>query len=66
MIEQVQLLGTRMTPKDPYAKVEERNQKGDDGNPHFSALHGGLHRHHQGRGRPRDHLPRWPWEKLNG
>ena len=32
MVEQVHVYGTRMTPNDPYAKIEERNQKGDPDN----------------------------------
>jgi hypothetical protein len=35
MIEQVHVYGTRMTPHDTYAKIEERNAKGDPDNPNF-------------------------------
>jgi hypothetical protein len=35
MYEQVAVFGTRMTPQDGYAKIEQRNERGDPDNPHF-------------------------------
>jgi hypothetical protein len=35
LMEQITVFGTRMTPKDTFAKIEERNEKGDPDNPYF-------------------------------
>lgn len=64
MMEQVHIYGTRMTPHDTYAKIEERNVKGDPDNPYFRPYHVICIDIVKDEAKKETISARWPWQKL--
>ena len=64
MLEQVHVYGTRMTPHDTYAKIEDRNDKGDPGNEHFRPYKVVCIDIVKDEAKKETISPRWPWSKL--
>ena len=64
MLEQVHVYGTRMTPHDPYAKIEERNLKGDIENEHFRPYKVVCIDIIKDEAKKETISARWPWAKL--
>lgn len=63
MLEQVMFQGTRMSPHDGYAKIEERNERGDPENPHFRPYKVVCVDLIKDEAKKLTISPRWPWAK---
>jgi hypothetical protein len=63
-MEQIRGMGTRMTPKDTYARIEERNKTGDSDNPHFRPYRTVCIDIVKDWDRQETISARWPWQKL--